>query len=264
MPLLTAKCPSCGETIQIPSEKKETYCAYCGKKFQTKTAVAVIMPEKYVPDGEAGVQLTNVKKLRETELKAFLSGPGFTSLYQYWEFPVTYNAQIEHLDPDDILSKEMRICDESRRILLEVCSDDGIFAPSGIKLFGNKITVILDNELAVKLHLQRINRDAELILQVEPYYDFASTQKLMMDIIKLDKTDELYSLFSNGLSMALVALQNYLIPVFKKNIQTPLGDKLADCMTYIAQLITDRIGAEQLQYTQKTKILELKHLHLLK
>ena len=39
MPLVPAKCPSCGGEIQVDNTRKEGFCSYCGTKFLVESAV---------------------------------------------------------------------------------------------------------------------------------------------------------------------------------------------------------------------------------
>lgn len=39
MPLVPAKCPSCGGDMQIDNSRKEAFCPYCGSKFLVESAV---------------------------------------------------------------------------------------------------------------------------------------------------------------------------------------------------------------------------------
>lgn len=40
MPLEMAKCPACGAEIQVPDDREDAFCAYCGTQIKAKAAVA--------------------------------------------------------------------------------------------------------------------------------------------------------------------------------------------------------------------------------
>jgi DNA-directed RNA polymerase subunit RPC12/RpoP len=264
MPLTTVNCPSCHKEVQVPSESESTYCSYCGSKFETKEAITLYKTDKNVIQAKASRELIDLRQKRQDELEEFFDGPGITKLYQGWQLPLTYNERIEELDPKDILSKEMRICEEIRKMLLNSCDEEGVFSPFGIRLIGNKITVTPQHEASVKQQIERINLDAQTILFLRPDFDFTSTKALMMDMIKIDKTRDLYGLFWNGLVLAYLSLHYYFIPVVKKQLPAPLGDRLAECFEYIKDMAVSRLDEDERKNLQKIKVLDLKKLALLK
>lgn len=254
MSMVTAQCPHCQKNIQIPDDVEETYCAYCGKKIQTDNAVL----------SSTNIVLDELKGLRDQELNDFLQGPGFQSIYRGWGLPTKYNAQIEEMDPRDVLSKELRICGEIRNLLFEGCGEKGVFSPAGIRYIGSKVIVSQQFEPYVIQHIESVNRDALALLSVIPGYDFTPTKKLFLDIVKLDKTPELYNTFSNGLVLALLSLQHFFIPVVRRKLLAPLGERMAEGFNQIAEMITLNMEPGDLAYTEKVKILKLNTLSLLK
>lgn len=252
--MITAKCPRCEKHIQIPDDTEETFCAYCGEKFHNDDAII----------STTNIVLMELKNQRDAELSAFLNGPGFTLFHGSWGLPSENNAQIETRDPKDMVSKEMRICDEIRTMLYEACGEKGLFAPAGIRYIGNKVLVCVEYEALVLQHFSKINEDAQLLLTINPGYDFTPTKELFLDIVKLDKTPELYGLFRNGLVMAYLSLIHYFIPVAKKGFLYPLGDRLAEAFNNLAEMINLRMDPQDITFAHKVKVLHLNHLSTLK
>lgn len=264
MPMAAAQCPYCEKSIHIPDETEETFCAYCGSKLQTKAAIELYGRAGDVPEPNDSLLLAELRSLRENELSEFLnpSGPGLAN--QGRGLPMQYNAQIEELDPADVLSKELRICNEVLKMLREACSPSGVFAPGGFRFIGSKFIVSVQYEAAVIEHMDKINIAARQLLSINPGYDFSAPLDLLSKVVRLDKTPELYCLFAGGLTMAYLALTNYFIPAVRKKLIAPLGDKLAESLAGIADMIVSRTDPQELQKVQKIKIRYLDELKLLK
>lgn len=267
MAMVPATCPSCKKDIQIPEELEETFCSYCGSKIRTETATE-LHSETHGTEGAASADgsavLAELRKLRQQELESFFSGPGVTSFHGGLSLKSKHNAQIESIDPQDMLSKEMRICEELRKMLYEACGDQGLFAPAGIRYIGNKVLVSAEYEILVKQHIDSINADASALAFIKPGYDFEALKDLFLALVKRDQTPELYGLFSNGLVMAYLALQHVFIPAAIVRLIPPLGDRIAESFGFISELIASKLEEKDLQYAKKVQVRNLKKLELLK
>lgn len=62
MGLEVAKCPSCGASIQVPTDTERTFCAYCGSQILSKAAI-----------GFAKVELSGSIQLTDNTAEALLS-----------------------------------------------------------------------------------------------------------------------------------------------------------------------------------------------
>ena len=45
MALESAKCPNCAAEIQVPNDREDTFCAYCGSKIKTRAAIGFFQVE---------------------------------------------------------------------------------------------------------------------------------------------------------------------------------------------------------------------------
>jgi DNA-directed RNA polymerase subunit RPC12/RpoP len=45
MALEAAKCPNCAAEIQVPDDREDTFCSYCGSKIKTKAAIGYMQVE---------------------------------------------------------------------------------------------------------------------------------------------------------------------------------------------------------------------------
>ena len=74
MALESAKCPNCGAAIQVPNEREDTFCAYCGSQIKTRAAIGyfqVKLKGKVQIDNDPAVQ-AKLRRGRETgDIKYF-------------------------------------------------------------------------------------------------------------------------------------------------------------------------------------------------
>jgi len=73
MALESAKCPNCAATIQVPSDKENAFCTYCGSQIKTKAAIGYYQVEvvgKVQIDVTPAVQV-KLQRGRETQNAAY-------------------------------------------------------------------------------------------------------------------------------------------------------------------------------------------------
>jgi len=59
MALESAKCPNCAAEIQVPNDREDTFCAYCGSKIKTRAAIGYFQVEL-----KGKVQIDNAPKVK--------------------------------------------------------------------------------------------------------------------------------------------------------------------------------------------------------
>lgn len=67
MPLVPAKCPSCGADVQIDDSRKEAFCSFCGSKFLVESAV-----NYYNTNNEYHIEQANIQVEDRNGLEARL------------------------------------------------------------------------------------------------------------------------------------------------------------------------------------------------
>ena len=68
MALESEKCPNCAAEIQIPNDREDTFCAYCGSQIKTRAAIGFLQVElngKVQIDTDPTVQ-AKLQRWRET------------------------------------------------------------------------------------------------------------------------------------------------------------------------------------------------------
>jgi len=258
MALRAAVCPHCKKEIQVPADAETSFCAYCGASISVSEAV------RKGRKNENARSVEVLRRLRQKELDAFFSGPGTTSAYHRTTLPTAYNEEILDLDPDDIYTRELIICSEFLALLYEICGEKGVFVPGGRRFFGNKVFLIPENETHAAQRVQKINQFAGTILRIRPDFDFSSTKNVLLRVFEMDKTEDLYGLFWSGPFLAYLALRHYLIPMAKKKIIQPLGDRLVEALTSLILRIKENSDEKAVQHADKTKLIGLEKLSLLK
>jgi len=257
MPFTPAKCTQCGANLQVDSAKDAAICEHCGTAFIVEKAI-----NHYNTTVQAQSFLKNLRTLRKRALEDWLATDAHSGQLDYSGKYVFFcsrfcDHRILELDPNDPLSHDIRIVEN---IMLMLRNNPFVDARRGRRL---RIFNDVD-ERVVKSYLRDINSDAKVLLSGNPDFDFSSTLELLRRIYARNKANDAAYIISDMAPLE-VAFRNYLVPVARKHILPPFGEKVAEVLLEIMQnYLNAHPNDPQLALDRKTKIIGMENLELLK